>query len=83
MLVESKLVKDIQFTKEMLSKAHQDLEIKTNALNAALEKVKVSDTNKFRNNDVSIVKKINVALKKNVKQNPQNIILQKKMQELK
>ena len=78
MLVESKLVKDIQFTKEMLSKAHQDLEIKTNALNAELEKVKISDTNKFRNNDVSIVKKINVALQKNVKQHPQNIFLQKK-----
>ena len=52
---ESKLVEELKITKDQLTKAHQDLETKSNALNEELEKVKVtkvstqtvSDTNEL------------------------------------
>ena len=40
---KSKLVEKLQSIKGLLSKAQQDLETKNNALNAELEKVKVSE----------------------------------------
>ena len=38
---ESDLVEELKLTKELLTKAHKDLETKTNELNSELEKVKV------------------------------------------
>ena len=40
---ESKLVEELKVTKDQLTKAHQDLETKSNALNEELEKVKVTE----------------------------------------
>ena len=40
---ESALVEELKLTKEMLTKAHQELENKTKALDAELEKVKVNE----------------------------------------
>ena len=37
---ETKLVEDLKSTKDLLSKAHEDLETKTSALNEKLDKVK-------------------------------------------
>ena len=41
---ESMLVEELKLSKELLNKAHQDLETKTNVLNTELEKLKVSKT---------------------------------------
>ena len=40
---ESKLVEELEITKELLIKAHEDFEIKTNALDAELQKVGVEE----------------------------------------
>ena len=40
---ESKLVEELEITKELLIKAQEDLEIKTNALDAELQKVGVEE----------------------------------------
>ena len=40
---ELKLVEELKATKDQLNKAHQDLEIKSNAVNEELEKVKVTE----------------------------------------
>ena len=42
-LKDSILVDELKLTKELLTKAHQDLETKTNELYAELEKVRVSE----------------------------------------
>ena len=58
-LEESKTVEELKATKELLTKAHQDLETKTNALEAEVEKVKannVSTQTVSKVNDVSNVK---------------------------
>ena len=41
--VEAKLVEELKSTKRLLTKAHQDLEAKNNALNAEIKKVKASE----------------------------------------
>ena len=43
---ETKLVQELKITKELLIKAHKDLEIKTDALDAELQKVKGSEASK-------------------------------------
>ena len=39
---ESQLIEELKLTKELLTKAHKDLENKNNALDAEMEKVKAS-----------------------------------------
>ena len=51
------LVEELKQTKELLTKAHQDLETKTNELNVELEKIKVKEVT------AETVPKINKVLK--------------------
>ena len=68
------LVEELKQTKEMLTKAHQDLETKTNELNAELEKVKVNEVT------TKTVPKINKVLK--VKQEENEEIIKEKKKEI-
>ena len=67
---ESILVEELKLTKELLTKAHQDLETKTNELDAELEKMNASEVT------VETVSKINkvskVKQEDNIKEKKRN-----------
>ena len=52
---ESKLVEELKMTKSLLTKAHEDLETKTNALNAEIEKVRVVEVSTQSNPNIKEV----------------------------
>ena len=69
---ESVLVEELKLTKELLTKAHQYLETKTNEVNAELEKVKVREVT------TQTVPKINKVLKVKKEDSEDNIKEEKK-----
>ena len=71
-LKDSILVEELKLRKELLTKAHQDLETKTNELFAELEEVRVSEVT------TKTVPKINIVSKVKQEEKEENIKEKKK-----
>ena len=58
---ESELVEELKLTKGLLTKAHQDLENKTNAIDSELEKVEINEVSTQTNPEINKVCEVTLA----------------------